>query len=181
MKKYLTTSLLGFFVFAGFTPQSQAEGWYVGGGIQGVSFEDELDDIDSGNGVTFSGGFRSDELFSAELLVGGSFHEDAIFDEDVFQFSVLAGAKLSSGSDTVQPFVVAGISLNVVDFDDVDNFDEISGVGLYWGIGLDVFLADQHALNIGYRSNSWDGENDDFDFDVTTDMVTIAYTFHFSR
>jgi opacity protein-like surface antigen len=178
MRKTLLSTLPGLFLIACLAPPSQAGNWYVGGGLQGVSFEDDLEAIDSAVGITFSGGYHSDGLISAELLAGGSYHEDAFQDEDVEQFSIMGGAKISFGSDLFQPFVSAGISLNVVD---IDHFDEITGAGLYWGIGADIFVADQHAINIGFRSNSWDGENDDFDFDVRTETLTIAYNFHFSN
>ena len=178
MQKQYVPAFLGMFFAFSLTPQSQAGNWYVGGGLQGVSFEDDLEAIDSAVGITFSGGYRSDELISAELLAGSSYHEDAFLGEDVEQFSIMGGAKISFGSDSFQPFVSAGISLNVVD---IDHFDEITGAGLYWGIGADIFVADQHAINVGFRSNSWDGENDDFDFDVKTETLTIAYNFHFSN
>lgn len=176
MKKYLVSMLSGLLLIAGLTPPSQAGNWYVGGGLQGVSFKDDLDAIDNAVGITFSGGYRSDELISAELLAGSSYHEDAFQGEDVEHFSVLGGAKISFGSDAFQPFVSAGISLNLVD---IDHFDEITGAGFYWGIGADIFVAERHAINVGYRSNSWDGENDDYDFDVKTETLTIAYNYHF--
>lgn len=176
MKKPLALNFLGLCLFLGLTTSSQAGNWYVGGGLQGVSFEDDLEAIDSAVGLTFSGGYHSDGLISAELLAGSSYHEDAFLDEDVEHYSVLGGAKFSFGSDLFKPFVSAGISLNLVD---IDHYDEITGAGFYWGVGGDIFVADRHAINIGYRSNTWDGENDDYDFDVKTETLTIAYTYHF--
>jgi opacity protein-like surface antigen len=178
MKKNLGSILPGMLLIAGITPPLQAGNWYVGGGLQGVSFEDDFDEIDSGAGITFSGGYHSDELISAELLAGSSYHEDAFRDEDVDQFSIMGGAKISFGDESFKPFVSAGISLNVVD---IDHYDDITGAGFYWGVGADIFVAEQHAINVGYRSNKWDGESDDddIDFDVETNTLTVAYTFHF--
>jgi opacity protein-like surface antigen len=176
MRKILFSTLPGLFLIACVTTPSQAGNWYVGGGLQGVSFGKDLDDIDSAAGITFSGGYHSDGLISGELLVGSSYHDDAIEDEDVEHFSVLVGAKIPFGDDAFRPFISGGISLNLVD---IDHFDEITGAGFYWGVGADIFVADRHAINIGYRNNTWDGENDDYDFDVRTETLTIAYTFHF--
>jgi hypothetical protein len=176
MRIALISMLPVLFFIVGLTQPSQAANWYVGGGLQGVSFEDDLEAIDSAVGLTFSGGYHSDGLISAELLAGSSYHEDAFQDEDVDHFSILGGAKISFGDDSFQPFISSGISLNLVD---IDHFDEITGAGFYWGIGADIFVAVRHAINIGYRSNSWDGETDDDDFDVKTETLTIAYTFHF--
>ena len=176
MRKSLVSKLLGLFLIFSLTPPSQAGNWYVGGGLQGVSFEDDLEVIDSAVGTTFSGGYHSDGLISAELLAGSSYHEDAFLGEDVEHYSVLGGAKISFGSDLFKPFVSAGISLNLVD---IDHYDEITGVGFYWGVGGDIFVAERHAINVGYRSNKWDGESDDYDFDVKTETLTIAYTYHF--
>jgi opacity protein-like surface antigen len=176
MKKQYVPAFLGMFFAFSLTPPSHAGNWYVGGGLQGVAFEDDLEEIDSAVGITFSGGYHSDGLISGELLAGSSYHEDAFQDEDVEHFSVLVGAKIPFGDDAFRPFISSGISLNVVD---IDHFDEITGAGFYWGVGADIFVADRHAINIGYRSNTWDGENDDYDFDVRTETLTIAYTYHF--
>lgn len=176
MKKAHFLTLPGLLLVACLAPPAQAGNWYVGGGLQGVAFEEDLDEIDSAVGVTFSGGYHSDGLISGELLVGSSYHDDAIQGEDVEHFNALVGAKIPFGNDVFRPFVSAGISLNVVD---IDHVDEITGAGFYWGIGADIFVAAQHAINIGYRSNTWDGENDDYNFDVRTETLTIAYAFHF--
>ena len=178
MRKILHSMLAGTFLLACVTPASEAGNWYVGGGLQGVSFDKDLDDIDNEVGLTFSGGYHSDGLISGELLAGGSYHEDGYEDEDVEHFSVMLGAKIPIGKDSFRPFVSGGISLNVVD---IDHVDEITGAGFYWGIGADIFVAERHAINVGYRSNTWDGENDDDDFDVRTNTLTVAYTYHFIR
>jgi opacity protein-like surface antigen len=176
MKRQYLLVFLSLFFTISLTAPSQAGNWYVGGGLQGVSFEKDLDEIDDAAGITFSGGYHSDGLISGELLAGSSYREDGYQNEDVEQFSVLLGAKIPFGEDSFRPFVSAGISLNVVD---VDSFDEITGAGFYWGVGADIFVADRHAINIGYRSNTWDGENDNYDFDVRTETLTVAYTYHF--
>lgn len=190
MKKRLAM-LLGLVILAAFSAQSQAEGgWFVGGGIEFVSFKDDLKDIDDGAGITFSGGYRYTENLSLELLAGASVHEANIFTDDTLQSHVMAGAKFSMSNEKFKPYGVIGISLNRLvfgdldDFEDVDDLDEldtISGLGYYLGIGADIFLARSHAINIGLRSNRWNGENDGTDYDVRDDIFSVAYNFHFNR
>jgi len=47
--------LVSFVLLAGVSYQSRAGGWYVGGGAQSVSFEDDLQNIDNGIGFIFIG------------------------------------------------------------------------------------------------------------------------------
>jgi hypothetical protein len=190
MKKYLTELLFGVLLFAGLSAPLQAAGWYLGGGIISVNFGDDLDDVDRGGGITFSGGYRFDDRLSAEILAGGSYHEGSLFLDDVLQSSIMGGAKFSLGGEKFKPYGVVGISLNRLVFgdlndvdkvEDLDDFDSISGPGLYLGIGADIFVAKQHVINVGFRSNRWDGENNSKNYDVRADMFSVAYNYYFSN
>lgn len=183
------TLLAGLVLLAAFSLPAQARGWFLGGGIVGASFEKDLDDIDNGGGITFSGGFQYGDSWSAEILAGGTYHEGDIFEDDTLQSFIMTGAKFSLGSEGFRPYGVIGFSWNRLAFgdiddvdevEDLDDFDTISGLGYYFGIGADIFVARQHAINIGYRSNRWNGDNDNTDYDVRSDMFSIAYNFYFS-
>lgn len=179
MNKKLINLLLAFLILTGFTQQSLAEGWYVGGGIVKASFEDDLQSIDSGNGLAFNGGFGFNENFSVDLLSGISIHDGGIFTGDIAQGFIMAGGKFSFGTDTFRPYLLAGISLHIVDFEFFT--EDITGNGVYWGVGADIFVSKQGALNFSLRSSDWDGEDSLLDYNVTTEIVTIAYNFYFSR
>lgn len=170
---------LAFLIFTGFTQQSFAEGWYVGGGIVKASFEDDLQSIDSGNGLAFNGGYGFNENFSVDLLSGVSIHDGSIFTGNIAQSFVMGGGKFSFGSDTFRPYLLAGISLHFVDFEFFT--ESITGNGIYWGVGADIFVSKQGALNFSLRSSDWDGEDSLLDYNVTTEVVTFAYNFYFSR
>jgi hypothetical protein len=169
---------------------AQAEGWYLGGGAVSLSFEDELSDAGRGGGLTFSGGYQFDDMLSAEIVSGGTYHDQDGFDDDVFQFNVMGGIKLSFGSDKFRPYGVLGVSFNVIQFGDLDDveeaedfedFDEIDGIGLYAGFGADIFVAKQHAINLSFRSNRWTGKGDGDDLDIRDDMFIAAYNFYFAE
>jgi len=167
-----------------------AEGWFLGGGGVSLNFEDDLSDADRGGGITFSGGYQFDDMLSAEILSGGTYHDQDGFDDDVFQFNIMGGIKLSFGSEKFRPYGVVGISFNVIEFgdlddveeaEDFDDFDEIDGFGLYAGLGADIFVARQHAINISYRSNRWTGKGYGDDVDVRADMFIAAYNYYFAE
>jgi hypothetical protein len=190
MKRGLIRTLCCGLLLAGFSLPAQAEGWFLGGGIFGSSFEDDLERIDTGVGLTFSGGYQFDELLSAEILAGFAAHDEALFDNDLVQFSILTGIKFSMGGDKFRPYGSVGLSLNVIEFgdfddledeDDFEDFREIDGFGLYAGFGADIFVARSHAINIGFRTNRWTGKGDNIDVDVRNDMLTLSYAFYLSR
>jgi len=186
--KWRFAPLLAALVVASFSTPLQAEGWFVGGGILSVSFEEDFDNVDSNAGIGFSGGYRFDNNLSSELILNLSAHDEALFEDDVLQSSFMAGAKYSFGDGKFKPYVVAGISLNnlvigdlddVDDEDDFDDLDSISGFGLYFGFGADIFVAKKHAINVSFRSNRWDDKDDGTRFDVQTDIYSVAYNFYF--
>lgn len=178
MNSKIFASLVSLVLLASTSYQAHAEGWYVGGGGQTVSFGDDLESIDNGIGFLFSGGYDFDSHFGVELMSGASFHDDGItFNGYATHSYVLTGGKLSLGNDSFSPYLVAGISLHVVDF---EFFEEISGSGIYFGIGADIAISDQSKLNISFRRSNWDGEDSVFDYDVTTNMFTVAYNYYFS-
>ena len=170
--------LLSIIILPGFAGLSHAQGWYVGGGLQKVSFEDDLAVVDGASGFSAGGGYGFNEMFSMDLMSNGSIQDDSTFNGYVVHWSFLGGGKLSFGTDRFRPYLAAGISFHVVDF---EFFEEITGSGTYWGVGADIFLAKQHALNISFRSSDWNGKDPVFDYDITTEFVTVAYNFYFSR
>ena len=191
-KTKISAGILGAtLMLAGGAGSAQAEGWFLGGGGNFVSFEDDLKDVDSGPGLHFSGGYMFDELMSAELIAGFSWHDEESYDDDVAQASLLAGIKLSLDGEKFRPYATVGFSWNEIatgDFDDVEDdddfedFDTVDGFGLYAGFGADIFIARHHAVNVGFRVNSWDGDgDDDIELDVRTHTLSIAYNYYFSR
>ena len=187
MNRQITNLLCSGLLLAAVSFPAQAGGWYLGGGLVSVSFEDDLKEVDRGRGLTFSGGYQFDDLMSAEILAGFSVHDESGLKDDVVQFSILGGAKFSVGGDKFRPYGVVGISLNTVamgdlddleDDEDFDTFDEIDGIGIYFGFGADIFVARSHAINIGFRSNRWNGKGDGLDLDVRTDMFSLAYNYY---
>jgi len=179
MKIKLFNLLVAILFFTGLTEQSHANGWYVGGGLVKASFEDDLQTIDSGNGLAFNGGYGFNENISVDLLSGVSIHDGGIVTGDIAQGFVMGGGKFSFGSDTFRPYLLAGISFHFVDFEFFT--ESINGNGIYWGVGADIFVSKQGAINFSLRSSDWDGEDSLLDYNVTTEVVTIAYNFYFSR
>ena len=191
MKRYLAVVLCAGLLLAGSATGVQAEGWFVGGGLNVVSFEDDLSSVDSGGGFQVSGGYQFDELMSAEIISGFSGHDESSYNDDVVQASVLAGIKLSLDGEKFRPYGSLGFSLNVLEFGDFDeldddedfeDFEEVDGFGIYFGFGADIFVARKHAINVGFRVNSWDGDgDDDIELDIRTHTFSIAYAYYFSR
>jgi len=89
----------------------------------------------------------------------------------------MIGAKYSFSSSQVQPYIAGDLTLNSVEFDE---FDTISGEGVYWGIGADILISENHAISVSYRVSEWDGEDDVFDYDVSNSYFGVAYNFRFS-
>jgi opacity protein-like surface antigen len=190
VNKYLVKIVSAAALLAIASMPAQAGGWYLGGGAVSLSFEDDLSVADSGGGITFSGGYQFDDMLSAEILSGGTYHDQDGFDDDVLQYNLMGGIKLSFGSDKFRPYGILGISFNVIEFGDLDDvedaedfedFDEIDGFGYYAGFGADIFVAKQHAINISYRSNRWTGKGDGPDLDIQADMFIAAYNFYFEQ
>jgi len=154
-----------------------ARGWYIGGGIEAVSFGDDLSDIDSGGGIGFSFGYKFSPLFALDFLWGGSVHDENYGGGQANQGNFLAGTKFSfNDPQTFQPYLTAGISRHAVDF---DYFDRIDGTGVFLGFGADIYITPNHAIDIGIRSSSWKGEDSLFDYDVKTGIFSVVYNYHF--
>jgi len=189
-------TILLVLALSGFTHQAQAGAWRLGGGLQWVEFGDDLDLVDEGFGVIFSAAYQYNDIFSLDFQLGSSAHETVIddddddyyfyddddyyfYDDDDYNFYgyVMIGGKFSFSPGKVQPYVTVGISLHSIDF---DKFDTVSGEGTYWGIGADVLITPNHAINVSYRESDWDGENDNFDFDVNNSYLAVAYNYRFS-
>jgi hypothetical protein len=188
MKQYLIQVICGVLLCGASIP-AQAEGWFLGGGIISASFEDDLSDVDRGSGITFSGGYRFDDLLSAEILSGASYHDVDDSDDELLQFNIMAGAKFSFGGEKFRPYGVVGLSWNIIEYgdldeveddDDYDDLDEIDGFGVYFGFGADIFVARQHAINVGFRSNRWKGKGNGWDLDVQSDIFSLAYNYYFA-
>jgi opacity protein-like surface antigen len=156
---------------------AKAEGWQIGGGGQYVEFGDDLDDVDSGFGAIFSAAYHQSRFLGFDFQVGLSGHEEDIEDGDVAYVYGMAGLKLLLAAGDVKPYLAAGISFHSVGFEE---FDTISGEGLYYGIGLDIGVAPRHAINISYRVSDWDGEDDVFDYDIENGYLGVAYNFRFT-
>ena len=167
-------SFLALFASTG----AHAEGWYVGGGAATSNLEDDLDeDISQGFGFAFSAGYSANELFGLEVLLSSTAHDEDVTDGYLINNTLMLGGKFSFGRDTFRPYVAGGISLNSVDF---ENFEDIDGDGIYWGFGADIFINQNHDINVSYRFNDWDGDDSVFDYDVGNKMITVAYNFYFA-
>ena len=154
-----------------------AEGWQIGGGGQYVEFDDDLDEVDSGFGAIFSASYRQSRYLGFDFQVGLSGHEEDRKDGDVGYVYGMAGLQFLMASGDVVPYLAAGISLHSVGFEE---FDTISGEGIYYGIGVDIAVAPRHSINISYRVSDWDGEDDDFDYDIENSYLGVAYNFRFT-
>lgn len=174
--KPVTTILVLFLVWAP-ANVALASGWQLGGGGQYVEFDDDLDDVDSGFGIIFSAAYQQSRYLGFDFQVGLSAHEEDRADEDAGYAYGMAGIKFLLASGEVVPYLTAGISVHSVAFDE---FDTISGEGIYYGIGAEIKLASRHAINISYRFSDWDGDDDDFDYDVNNTYLGVAYNFHFT-
>ena len=164
-------------VFSSFN--AQAEGWYLGGGAVTSNLEDDLDDeISQGFGFVFLAGYSTGDLFGIEFLLSTAIHEEDVTDGDLSNDTIMLGGKFSFFGPTFRPYIAGGISDNSVDF---DNFDEVTGDGTYWGIGADIFINQNHVINVSYRLNDWEGDDSVFDYDVSNKMLTVAYNFYFTR
>ena len=181
-------TILLLITLAGFTQQSQAGAWRLGGGVQWVEFEDDLELVDEGFGVIFSAAYQQNDIFSLDIQLGSSAHETVLddddddyyfYDDDEYNYYgyVMIGGKFSFSTSKVQPYVTVGISLHSIDF---DKFDTISGEGIYWGIGSDILITPNHAINVSYRVSDWDGEDDFFDYDISNSYLGVAYNYRFS-
>ena len=172
-KFLLWTSLLMLFC-----PMVSMAGWQIGGGAAFVSFDDDLEDVDSGLGGVFSATYRHTELFGFDFALGGSVHEEDIADDDALYSFIMIGGKLTFGEGDTRPYVALGITLNYID---LEEFEEIDGDGTYWAIGADFIISDSHSVNVSFRGNDWDGDGDDtdIDYDVDTEYLLAAYNFHF--
>jgi len=177
MRKVMVLGILMTAVAVFATAPAMAKGWFVGGGIESVSFGEDLKDVDTGGGITFSFGYRFSPLFSLDFLWGGTIHDENLAGGEAAQGNFLAGAKFSfNHPNTFQPYLTAGLSSHAVDF---DYFEEIDGGGIFAGFGADIFFAENQAINIGIRSSSWNGEDSGFDYDVTTGIFSVVYNYHF--
>lgn len=176
MRYVIAVILPSLVLFAG--PNVWAAGWYLGGGVESVSFEDDLEGVDDGNGLVFSFGYRFTSLLAFDGLWGASIHDESAAGGEVAHGNLLLGLKLLFSEKQFQPYLTGGLSSHAADF---DFFEEIDGRGFYWGLGADIYAADKHSIGIGYRSSSWDGEDSVFDYDVTTQILTIVYNYHFLR
>lgn len=174
MKKPI--SLVFVFLFQSlFVLQAQAD-WRLGGGAQWVGFDDDLEDVDSGFGLIFSAAFQANDLVALDLQLGSSVHDENLADEFAFYGYAMVGGRLVFSNGNLQPYVALGLSFNTVDFDE---FDTISGRGVYWGLGADVLISQNHSINVSYRVSDWDGEDDVFDYDVSNTYLGGAYNYRF--
>lgn len=177
MKRVFSVCVLTVAVFCITVSPVWAKGWYIGGGIESVSFGDDLSDVDSGGGIAFSFGYKFSPLFALDFLLGGSAHDENILGGEVAQGNFLAGAKFSfNDPNSFQPYLTVGLSSHSVDF---DYFDTIDGTGVFLGLGADIYINPNNAINIGIRSSSWSGEDRFFDYDVTTGIFSVVYNYHF--
>ena len=179
MNQKLRLATITLFLMASSSFNAQAEGWYLGGGAVTSNLEDDLDDeISQGFGFALVAGYSTGDLFGIEFLLSTAIHEEDVTDGDLSNDTIMLGGKFSFGGPTFRPYIAGGISDNSVDF---DNFDEITGDGTYWGIGADIFINQNHVINVSYRLNDWEGDDSVFDYDVSNKMLTVAYNFYFTR
>jgi opacity protein-like surface antigen len=172
---FVVTLLVIILTFA--AAPAWAKGWYIGGGLEVVSFGDDLDFLDTGAGFGFSFGYKFSPLFALDFLWGGTLHDEDFAVFEAAHGSFLAGAKFSfNDPNSFQPYLTAGISSHAVDF---EFFETVDGTGIFLGAGADIFINENHAINVGIRSSSWTGEDSVFEYDVTTGIFSVVYNYHF--
>ncbi len=175
-----------FLILVSFSNLSFAEGWYIGGGLQTVSFGKDATLIGNGMGADFNVGYNINDMFALDIMLSSSSHDEAN-NIDLSLLSWLIGGKIIFGNEKFQPYLIAGISQHTLEESFLENwlwsddFETISGSGTYMGAGASIFMAKRHAINISFLRSSWDGKNSSNNYDITTDMVSIAYNYHFSR
>ena len=177
MRNVLFVVTLMVMILAFVAAPAWAKGWYIGGGIESVSLGDDLSDVDTGAGFGFSFGYKFSPLFALDFLWGATLHDDNLSGGEAAQGNFLVGGKFSfNDANNFQPYLTAGLASHAVDF---DNFEEITGTGIYLGAGADIFFNQNHAINIGIRSSTWTGEDSGFEYDVTTGIFSVVYNYHF--
>ena len=176
MTRYTSVLIVLILVWIPFH-HANATGWQLGGGGQYVEFDDDLDFVDSGFGAIFSASYRHSRFLGFDFQVGLSAHEEDLADDDAAYVYGMAGFQVPLSESEVVPYLAAGLSIHSVGFEE---FDTISGEGFYYGIGVDIGLARRHSINISYRISEWDGDDDDFDYDVENSYLGVAYNFKFT-
>lgn len=157
--------------------------WYIGGGLNSVSLGEDLDDIDSGEGLTFNFGYYFQPSFALDFVLGFSDHEDP-FGDDITYARFDIGAEFAFGTGSgLSPYLVVGLGSHDMDYDDFS--DSFTGTSLFLGGGFDYYITPGHSVDFGLRVHAWeiDLESGGFKFlnvgDATTTVLSVMYNYHF--
>lgn len=153
--------------------------WFLGGGLEHVALEDDLDDFESAVGFTLASGFRVTPSFALDFTLTVSSHDEDVFGIEGDYSRLDVGAKfIFAEAAPVQPFAVLGISSHYLD---LQFFDDIDGTGLFLGAGFEGFLNPASSVGFVVKNHWWDGE-DVFaggDYDVQTQSISVYFHYYF--
>jgi len=161
----------------------QAGQWYAGGGLNSVSLGQDLDEVDTGQGLTLNFGYYFQPTFALDFVLGFSDHQDP-FGDDITYTRFDIGAEFAFGTvPGLSPYLVVGIGSHAMDYDDYP--DSFTGTSLFLGGGFDYYITPGHSLDVGLRVHAWDidVESGSVIFtnvgDATTTVVSVMYNYHF--
>jgi outer membrane protein W len=186
MKKLHVFAMLIILAMACAAPV-QAGQWYVGGGINTVNINEDIDiaglDFKSGQGLTLNFGYYFQPAFSLDFVLGFSDHKDQ--DGDTVSYSRFdMGAQFAFGSaDGFSPYLGVGIGSHQIDYDDyVDSF---TGTSFFLSGGFDYYITPGHSVDFGVRIHAWDADLEIGPVtyhnigDATTTVLSVMYNYHF--
>jgi hypothetical protein len=162
-----------------FIPAGASAGnWYLGGGIDSVSLDEDTEFVDNGAGLVIDFGYRFTSVTALDITFASSSHEDGGLDLTYGRFSL--GPKFFFTDGRFQPFFTVGIMGHAMDYDDINY--EIEGGGFFIGFGSDIYFDDFNSLGVMVIGSTWDAE-DSIGLDGTgeTNILRIVYNYHFKQ
>jgi len=182
MKKIYVFALMLLVVLVA-APSAQAGQWYAGGGLNTVSLGDDLDDVDSGQGITLNFGYYFQPSFALDFVLGFSGHDEP-FGDDITYSRFDIGALFAFGTpEGISPYLGVGFGSHSMDYDDFA--DSFTGTSLFLTGGFDYYITPGHSVDFGLRVHAWDidVESGSVIFtdvgDATTTVISVMYNYHF--
>ena len=154
----------------------QANGLYLGGGLQSVAFSSDLEkwfDFETKIGASAVGGIRFSRAFALEVVAGQAEPDEASFGTTTYTW-IEVGPKFIFGTNTnIRPSVTFGVGEYTLDI----NIKEFEGQGGFIGFGIEEIAKGHHSVGFFVRGNYW--LDDDDNLDVITFSMLLNYTFLF--
>ncbi|MEJ8560052.1 outer membrane beta-barrel protein [Yoonia sp. GPGPB17] len=160
-----------------------------GGVSAGRSFDAELTFDDSSLGKTETeptgvfGGFAGYQFQNEQVVYGAEIalsrapdieaSDDADLDMDGNIIDLKGRIGYAAGNGLI--YGVAGLSSIMIDSDD----GEFDGLGANFGVGYDFLVAENIVLGAEYLIRRTTGDDDDNDFDIDSDVLSIRAAYKF--